>query len=169
MAKFTAMDKLNAVKRYLTSNESQLAFADSIGVDESLLRTWIQQYQYQGDKAFQKGYTNYTLQFKLDVLSYMSEKGTSTRETAAIFNIPAPSTVYRCQRKLENGGLDALKLNKKERPSMKKGNKKNKPVEGSQEALIDEVEHLRMENAYLKKLNALVQSKEKSPKKTKRK
>ncbi|GGE43219.1 hypothetical protein GCM10011391_22560 [Pullulanibacillus camelliae] len=52
---------------------------------------------------------------------------------------------------------------------MKKGNKKNKPVEGSQEALIDEVEHLRMENAYLKKLNALVQSKEKSPKKTKRK
>ncbi|WP_445490812.1 transposase [Niallia sp. 03133] len=30
-----------------------------------------------------------------------------------------------------------------------------------------ELEQLRMENAYLKKLNALVQNKEKSPKKTK--
>ncbi len=43
------------------------------------------------------------------------------------------------------------------------------PVEGSVEALQKEVERLRMENAYLKKLNALVQNKEKSPNKTRRK
>ncbi|CEA02419.1 hypothetical protein BN1050_01248 [Metalysinibacillus saudimassiliensis] len=40
-------------------------------------------------------------------------------------------------------------------------------VEGSPEALQAEINRLRMENAYLKKLNALVQAKEKSPKKTK--
>ena len=40
-------------------------------------------------------------------------------------------------------------------------------VEGSVEALHAEVERLRMENAYLKKLNALVQAKEKSPNRTK--
>ncbi|EGG38033.1 hypothetical protein HMPREF9412_5118 [Paenibacillus sp. HGF5] len=44
-----------------------------------------------------------------------------------------------------------------------------KPVEGSVEALQKEIELLRMENAYLKKLNTLVQNKEKSPNKTKRK
>ena len=53
----------------------------------------------------------------------------------------------------------------------KSNNKTNKPVpsKGSVEALQAEIEQLRMENAYLKKLNALVQNKEKSPKKTKRK
>ena len=40
---------------------------------------------------------------------------------------------------------------------MKKETKKNQPVEGSEEAFRAELEHLRMENAYLKKLNALVQ------------
>ena len=52
---------------------------------------------------------------------------------------------------------------------MKKESKKNKPAEGSIEALQTEIERLRMENAYLKKLNALVQNKEKSPNKTKHK
>ena len=44
---------------------------------------------------------------------------------------------------------------------------KKVPVEGSPEALQAEINRLRMENDYLKKLNALVQAKEKSPKKTK--
>ncbi|MBB3149969.1 hypothetical protein FHS16_000001, partial [Paenibacillus endophyticus] len=47
--------------------------------------------------------------------------------------------------------------------------KRKEPAEGSVEALQAELERLRMENAYLKKLNALVQNKEKSPNKTKRK
>lgn len=51
----------------------------------------------------------------------------------------------------------------------KETNKHSKltPVEGSPEALQAEINRLRMENEYLKKLNALVQTKEKSPKKTK--
>lgn len=47
---------------------------------------------------------------------------------------------------------------------MKKENKnqlKSTPTEGSVEVLQEEIERLRMENAYLKKLNALVQNKEK--------
>ena len=40
-------------------------------------------------------------------------------------------------------------------------------VEGSTEALQARIKQLEMENEYLKKLNALVQAKEKSPKKTK--
>ena len=53
----------------------------------------------------------------------------------------------------------------------KESNKQPKqtPVEGSLEALQAEIERLTMENEYLKKLNALVQNKEKSPNKTKQK
>lgn len=44
---------------------------------------------------------------------------------------------------------------------------KNVLAEGSTEALQARIQQLEMENEYLKKLNALVQAKGKSPKKTK--
>ena len=44
-------------------------------------------------KAFKKRYTSYSAQFKLDVLNYMNEHGTSVRETAAIFNIATHTTL----------------------------------------------------------------------------
>jgi len=53
--------------------------------------------------------------------------------------------------------------------NVKQAIKNNTPAEGSVEALQAELERLRMENAYLKKLNALVQNKEKSPNTTKHK
>jgi len=170
MTKFTIDEKLNAVKRYLEGNEGHRVIADDIGVNYSLFRTWIRQYNFNGENAFEKKYTAYTLQFKLDVLNYMNEKGTSIKETAAIFNIPSPSTLLKWKKQFETGGMDALELMKKGRPSMKKNNsnsKKNQEItEGSIEALRAENEQLRMENAYLKKLNALVQNKEKLPNKT---
>lgn len=47
--------------------------------------------------------------------------------------------------------------------------KKPAPSEVSEQALQAENERLRAENAYLKKLHALIQEREKSPNKTKRK
>ena len=93
-------------------------------------------------------------------------------ETAAIFNIAAPSTILVWKKQFKTQGLDALQSKKKVRPSMKKDTKKqtkSTPLEGSVEALEARIKQLEMENEYLKKLNALVQIKKKSPKKTKRK
>ena len=47
--------------------------------------------------------------------------------------------------------------------------KKLEQAEGSVDALQAELVHLRMDNTYLKKLDALVQNKEKSPNNTKHK
>jgi transposase-like protein len=114
-------------------------------------------------------YTNHDIQFKMDVLNYINEFGASINETAALYNLASDYTVLKWKRQFEAGGIDALKSMKKGRPSMKKETKKPTPVEGSVEALQAEIEHLRMENAYLKKLNALVQNKEKLRSKSKRK
>jgi transposase len=122
---------------------------------------------------FKKSYTSYSPQFKLDVLNYMNDNGTSPNETAAIFNISSPGMIRKWRILFETEGVDALKPKKKGCSSMKnkkqKVTKKQASAEESIEALQEELERLRMENAYLKKLNALVQNKEKSPNKTKRK
>ena len=100
----------------------------------------------------------------------MIENGTSLNETAAIFGIASQSAIRQWRKQFESKGFDALQSKKKGRPSMKKETNtqlKQTPIEGSPEALQAEINRLRMENEYLKKLNALVQAKEKSPKKTK--
>jgi len=61
------------------------------------------------EKAFDKPYTSYNLQFKLDVLNYMNEQGTSIRETAAIFNIQNHSTIVQWKKRFETNGIAALK------------------------------------------------------------
>ncbi|KAB2328623.1 IS3 family transposase, partial [Bacillus mesophilum] len=158
MAKFTAEDKLEAVQRYLNENESSVRIANSIGTDYKAVLKWIKQYEYNGEKAFTISYTNYTQEFKLDVLNYMIENGTSLLETAAIFNISAPSTLSVWRKQFETQGSDALQSKKKGRPSMKKDtNQKPKQplIEGSKEALEARIKQLEMENEYPKKVECL--------------
>ncbi|WP_226567521.1 transposase, partial [Bacillus stratosphericus] len=59
MAKFTIEDKTKAVKRYLIDRGSLLRIAKQIGVNKSILQYWVRKYQYHGEKAFSKSYTNY--------------------------------------------------------------------------------------------------------------
>lgn len=80
MSKFTIEDKLNAVVRYMYGTESLKDISESVPVDHALLRVWIQQYKHHVKKAFEKRYTSYTLKYKLDVLNYMSDNGTSIHE-----------------------------------------------------------------------------------------
>jgi transposase len=173
LVKYSAEDKIRAVQLYLHGKDGGNKVAKQLGVSRGQFWNWVNQYKHHGEKAFNKGFTNHSAQYKLDVLQYMYDNGTSICETAAIFNIPSPSSILMWSRHVEEEGIDALKPKKKGRLSMKKDHqkeaKKQIPTEGSVEALQAELERLRMENAYLKKLNALVQNKEKSPSKTKHK
>ncbi len=114
-----------------------------------------------GKKAFEKRYTRYSLQYKLEVLNYMDRQGTSIRETAAIFNIPSYGTFRKWKETYDLKGVDSLHEKKRGRPAMKNTNTisklNHKVVEGSIEALQEENERLRMENDYFKKLKAFVQ------------
>lgn len=173
MVKFSPEEKVNVVKKYLDGSDGVKRLAKSIKVHPSVIQQWVKRYKAVGEKAFEKRYTSYSLQYKLDVLNYMDKQGTSIRETAAIFNIPSYETVRRWKEAYDLNGVDSLLTKKRGRPAM--ANKNIRPklnhtvVEGSIEALQEENERLRLENDYLKKLNALIQKKTKLQNKTKRK
>jgi transposase-like protein len=169
MARFTPKDKLQVVTAYLSGTHSYRTIAKRWKVNQAAVIKWVALYRQHGEDGLRKRYTNYPPTFKLDVLKFMNETGASLQETAAVFNIAAPSTISVWRNQLEVEGLDALFPKKKGRPSMKEKPKKPVPGKDSKESLQEEVERLRMENAYLKKLNALVKEKEASQRNSKRK
>ncbi|WIL40266.1 transposase (plasmid) [Kurthia sp. YJT4] len=120
MGKMSPEDKLAAVERYLNGKESSRTVAADFGISHRYLLGLVKQYQHNGVEVFVRRYTNYTKAFKLDVLNYMTENGTSFNETAAIFNIAGASSIQNWKKQFETLGEDALQPKKKGRQSMKK-------------------------------------------------
>jgi transposase len=90
----------------------------------------------------------------------MHENHLSLFETAVKFGIPRDWTVNQWNRICEREGASGLYRDK--RGKMKKSKKPKKslsssPVKTQEEELQAELEYLRTENAYLKKLRALVE------------
>lgn len=160
--------KLAAVNDYLEGGDSIRVIAKKHSVSKTMLHRWVAKFQNHGKEALraQETYTNYSFEFKMDVLNYMNEMGASIDEATAVFNISSSGIVEKWNQLAETQGIDALKPKKQERLTMKKPSNKTQ-VKGSEEALRAEIEHLRMENAYLKKLRALIQEKEKLQSKSK--
>ncbi|WP_342598154.1 IS3 family transposase [Psychrobacillus sp. FSL H8-0483] len=155
MAKVRAEQRIQAVQRYLYGNESMIEIAKDIGVTDRVVNEWVRRYQKNGVETFLKSYTKYSADYKMNVLNYMNETGTSSINTAALFNISSPGMIRNWKMKFEVGGYDALVSKKKGRPSMKKETKrttKPTPIEGSVEALEVRIKQLEMENAYFKKV-----------------
>lgn len=169
MSKVNTEQRIQAVERYINGNESMNQIAKNIGVSSVVLRGWIRLYEAYGSEAFLKSYTNHSAEFKMDVLTYMNETGASSIDAAAFFNISSSGLIRIWKKKFEMGGYDGLVSKKKGQPYMKKETKKSVKAEGSVEALEARIKQLEMENAYLKKLNALVQMQEKLQPKSKRK
>ncbi|RLQ86711.1 transposase [Planomicrobium sp. Y74] len=163
----TVDEKLNAVRDYVAGNDSKKGVAKRYGGVSSVLKQWIELYQNQGEEGLQKRYTNYSAEFKLDLLNFMNDTGASPYEAAAVCNIPSRETVNKWKKAVDAGGMDAQIPKKKGRPAMKEKPKKNEPPKQSNKTLQEEVERLRMENAYLKKLNALVRVKKQSQRNSK--
>lgn len=99
-----------------------------------------------------KGQPNkrYTPEFKIKVVETMHKEKLSYRETARQFDIPN-SRVTAWERIYLEEGAEGLYAERRGRKSTGRPPKIKK-----EEDLIAEVQRLRAENSYLKKLNALV-------------
>ena len=98
----------------------------------------------------------------MDVINYRRRTQTSYFETAVEFNLASPSTVQKWEEQVLLKDMDAFFKPEKGHPSMTK----KRPEDMDPKELQDELTYLRMENAYLKKLEALVQEKKILQKKT---
>lgn len=162
-SKYSFEIKLEAVQYYINGSESIRATANKFNVAKTELHRWVKKYEIHGENGLKVNYTNYTEEFKMDVLNYMEKTGASSEEATAVFNVSYSDLVRKWKHLFETQGKDALQPKSKERPPiMEKQPKKEHLAEGSEEALRAENERLRMENAYLKKLSALIQEKKKS-------
>jgi transposase len=164
MSKHSAQFKLKVVTEYLKYG-GYLRVANRYDINTTDVRKWVLIHQLHGVSSLQKrGHQQYTPQFKLLVLEHMRTYGASPRSTAAHFNIASPSTILVWQRLYNEGGVTALKPKPRGRPSMPKRHEIQallaKPSsELSPEELLLKLHYLEVENAYLKKLQALAQQK----------
>ena len=108
-----------------------------------------------------KPYTRYTPEFKVMVIETMRKEKLSHKEAARRFKINAHSAVAKWERIYLEEGKEGLYIERRGRKSTGRPPKLKKEVE---EDLIAEVQRLRAENAYLKKLNALVAERERQEK-----
>ncbi|KPX64798.1 ISPsy9, transposase OrfA [Pseudomonas syringae pv. atrofaciens] len=178
MGKYTEQAKLAAVLDYRSGKAGLRNVADRHGVDFSTLRQWVMGYEIHGVAALkEKKPRRYSSEFKLTVLKRMNEERLSLRQTAALFDIRQFGIIGLWQRLHEEGTLT-----NSSKPPDKTGRPRKMPKpppfvqsssvddeSRSRDDLLAEVRQLRMEVDYLKKLDALVQEKQRVAQQKKRK
>lgn len=165
MAKYTYEQRIKAVLDVTEKYMSCRAVGKLLGCDAEHVRRWVKRYEKFGLEGLTLKRGTYTGEFKQHVVEYMHENNLSFFKTAVFFGIPAGTTVGKWERiYYEEGPLALYRENRGQKKDMatdkeKKEKPNKKPVLSKEieEDLIAEVQRLRMENAYLKKLNALVQ------------
>jgi transposase len=167
MKKHTEQFKLSVVEHYLNSLEGYQAVAQHHCIGRVLVRRWVAFYRAHGVDGLRKKYSNYSADFKLSALQYMWDNKLSYSATSAIFDIRGQCFLGIWERSFREGGIDALKPHRRRRPQIMPDPKTTQPdssapADGdetrSRADLVTELKYLRMENAYLKKLKALVQA-----------
>ncbi|GEQ34478.1 helix-turn-helix domain-containing protein [Marinilactibacillus psychrotolerans] len=161
MAKYSQEFKLKLVKEYENGNLGYKSLAKKYGIpDSSPIRKWVNFYQLYGKEGLspKKSKEVYPVHFKLDVLQFMKQTGSSYQEAANSFGIREYSMIANWNRAFNEDGIEGLKPKQKGRPSMsklpKKKNMNNSQKMSREQELERENELLRLENAYLKKLKA---------------
>lgn len=164
MARYSDRKKIEAARDYCRGQLGLRQVAHRHGVNVASLRLWAAAYRLHGARGvLTKHRKLYSAKFKLTVLQRMHSDQLSRRQAAALFNIRRHDMIGRWQRAYEVGGAHALHSRARGTAMAKRskpGAEKRPDQARTREQLLEELHHLRMENAYLKKLKALAQADE---------
>lgn len=158
MSKYSNELKIEIVKYYLEEHHSYPECCKKFNIPSyTPIRRWVERYKLYGvEGIFKHQLSSYDGFFMQNVVEYMHANHLSATETANYFRLAGADVVLRWERIYYEEGPQALFEQRRGRPR-KMGSKKNKKNVNENEDLLEEVQRLRMENEYLKKLNALVQ------------
>jgi transposase len=164
MRKYSEQLKLLVVKDYMSGTGGYKLVAEKHQVNVASLRAWVASYRGSGIEGIKdkNQRARFTIEFKLSVLKRMKDEKLSQRQAAALFNIRKFDAIGEWESQYAKNGVNGLLRKNKAVKKMKKTSKKSidtKSLVSQQihEQLLKEIDALRMENAYLKKLEALVQ------------
>ena len=160
MSKYSNEFKLKVIKYYLEEHHSFLECCKEFNIPGvEPIRRWVHKYELYGVEGIIKRLkSNYDGIFKQNVVEYMHNNHLSACETANFFKLGNADVVLRWERIYYEEGPQALYKERRGRSkNMSSKPKKKKLDQNIKKDLIAEVQYLRMENEYLKKLNALVQ------------
>ena len=153
MRKYDTQFKLRVVKYVLEENHGVKVANKAFGLhSHGDIVKWVNKYKLHGINGLNPNNFGYDSNFKKNVVEYMKEKHLSLTQTAIHFNLADARTVSRWLEEYDQGKLDGRN---KTMPKNRKTIKKSENIDTQK--LLEENEYLRMENAYLKKLSALVQ------------
>ena len=176
MTKYTEQFKLEVVRDYLDAGSAGFrSVAQRYGIPSHFtVRKWVLAYQAHGNLGPSGKRTQRSAEFKLSVLRHMWDNHLSMIQAAIKFDIRDHGMVGKWERAYREGGVEALisRPARKSKPMATAVPKSDCPSDDdkrSREELLAEVNQLRMELAYLKKLEALVQARPKQAPKKKRK
>jgi transposase len=169
--KYTEQFKLSVIQHYLDGSAGYKTVAKHYGIAGPVVRRWVVWYRLHGAEGVTQKRGRYSAEFKLSVLRYMWDNRLSQTQVAAHFNVRSTTRISEWERwYLSDESLEQRSPAMHEK--MKVPPEKTPPTQAPEEPrtrdeLLAELNYLRMENAYLKKLKALVDTKSATAKKRK--
>ena len=155
--------KTKVVRYCIDKKASTRQASRKFKVTGSLIKMWREIYKYHGAEGFVRVRNHFTVDEKVHILQEMDQQGWSLRTTLAFYKIGSDHTLKKWIKDYTEEGREGLmKTSVKRRLPMR-----IKTVAETMRAtskltrgeMREELEFLRAENAYLKKLEALVQKK----------
>ena len=159
MGKYSNEFKLKVVEYCIKENHSYLDAAKHFNIKgKSSVLKWVRKYKEHGVEGLIKNNQHYDGEYKQKVIEYMRNNNLSLMETCIKFNLGNHAIVGKWERiYYEEGPQSLYEERRGRRKNMSSKPRKKRLSEDNEKDLISEVQQLRMENEYLKKINALVQ------------
>lgn len=154
--------KLQVVHQIIKGKESVDSLSIKFNIADSLIKRWVHFYRLHGIDGLLPSNRHYSPEFKLQVVHAVKTNSLSLKEASRQFRISSDSILKKWLFLYDSLGSGALNVERRGRGGPKTrhqtmARKPKRPLT-REEQLLEELADLRAENAYLKKLHALIQS-----------